>query len=270
MPLLLEQLGCRIVRVHCNGSGVFPHVAEPLPEHLGDLCHAVREHKADIGIAVDPDADRLVLIDENGHAVWEEYTITLATLSACTFADTFGTQYERTAIVNLSTTRAVEDVMMSFGGRVERSAVGEINVVQTMRSLNALIGGEGSGGVILQASHAGRDSLVGVALVLALCCRTGTSLSQIVADLPRYAMVKNKVEFQGDVQSILRTVAEQYPNAEANWVDGLRLSFGAERAWVHLRASNTEPIMRVISEAPEQVRANTLAEECMKIVRSFL
>jgi phosphomannomutase len=266
----LEELGCRVIRVHCAGTGVFPHVAEPLPEHLGDLCHAVRIHNADMGFAVDPDADRLVLIDEKGNAVWEEYTITIATLSACVFAETFGAQYERTAVVNLSTTRAVEDIMQAFGGSVQRSAVGEINVVQTIRATNALIGGEGSGGVVLPASHAGRDSLVGAALVLALCCERKQSLSEIIAGLPRYAMVKNKVEFQGDVQVILRAVSKQFSHADMNWGDGLRLSFEAERAWVHLRASNTEPIMRVISEAPDQAHATALSEQCMQIVRSFL
>jgi phosphomannomutase len=270
VPQLLRTLGCTVIEIHCSGNGVFPHVAEPLPEHLGDLCAAVRTHDADMGIAVDPDADRLVLIDNHGHAVWEEYTIALATLSACTFASVMGDSYSRHAIVNLSTTRAVEDIAKDFGVVVKRSAVGEINVVQAIQRYDALIGGEGSGGVIVPASHAGRDAMVGVALILALRAYRNISLAELVASLPQYVMSKQKIAFTGDVQNILDAIAQHFPTAHHDTTDGLRISFEAERTWVHLRASNTEPIMRVISEAPTKEQADAIAAECMSIVRTLL
>lgn len=266
VPTLLSVLGCEVIPIFCDGSGIFPHTPEPLPEHLGELSRAVREHKADLGIAVDPDADRLVLIDEQGVPVREENTIVLAVLSALRHRALFNTPNPATVVINLSTTQAVEDVAAGFGATVYRSAVGEINVVQTMLRHNALIGGEGSGGVIVSACHAGRDSLVGIALTLLLLAKekaqnAGQTLSGIIAELPHYAMVKKKKEFSGTAEHIFTRVMEHFPEAMVNRDDGLRLTFGS--SWLHLRTSNTEPIIRVIAEAPSLDEAESLAHQCL-------
>lgn len=257
VPKLLKALGCEVVELFCEGTGEFPHMPEPLPENLKELAAAVLKEKADIGIAVDPDADRLVLIDENGHAIGEERTITLSVLSVMSSLDHFKNSHQPAASVNLSTTRAVEDVAAQFGATVERAPVGEINVIGAMKSCNAIIGGEGSGGVILPACHYGRDSLVGIALVLHLMDFKNQTLSEICAELPKYEMVKLKKEFTGAAQELFKKVEEHFKTAKIDKRDGIKVDF--ERSWVHLRTSNTEPIVRAIAEAPTKAEAEELA-----------
>lgn len=268
IPYLLKAFGCEVIPLYCDGTGVFPHTPEPIPENLGDLAKAVLEHKADLGIAVDPDADRLVLVDERGHVVFEEFTIVLAALSALRNKQYFGEAADAPVVVNLSTTQAVEDVAAHYGVKVIRTPVGEINVVRAMLEHGALIGGEGSGGVILPACHAGRDSLVGTALVLLLLAqvkqeRPKMKLSSVIAALPHYSMVKRKKEFSGNVHDVFEAVKTVFPSATINTEDGLRLTL-PNKGWVHLRTSNTEPIIRVIAEAQSDEEAEKIAAVCME------
>lgn len=264
IPELLQHFGCDIIPLYCDNSGVFPHTPEPLPENLSSLAQAVAEHKADIGLAVDPDADRLVLIDETGTPIGEENTIVIAVLAVLSNAALFGITGTPSVAVNLSTTRAVEDVAAQFGAVVHRTPVGEINVVKAMLEHGSAIGGEGSGGVILPSSHAGRDSLVGTALLLTALAQHDSSLSSLVATLPQYTIVKRKKEFQGETAHLFDAVERSHSSAEHSRADGLKLSF--ERSWVHLRASNTEPIVRIIAEAPTRQQAEELAEAFMHTI----
>lgn len=290
VPRLLEHLGCHVEPLYCDASGVFPHTPEPLPEHLSDLCAAVVKRKADIGIAVDPDADRLVLVDERGKTVREEMTIVLATLAVLSNQDLFRRSFtvrseesnanntnnteQPPVVINLSTTRAVEDVAARFGYRTIRTAVGEINVVAAMLDCGSLIGGEGSGGVIMPACHAGRDALVGIALVLLALAQTDEStLSALLASLPQYAMVKHKQELPASanaatLESIFDAVRKQCADAEVNTIDGLRLAW--KDRWVHLRTSNTEPIIRAIAEAPTLEQAESLVQTCIRAMEQHV
>ncbi|MGE5478959.1 MAG: phosphoglucosamine mutase [Chloroflexota bacterium] len=250
-PMLLERLGCEVIRLHCDGSGNFPHTPEPLPENLTSLASKVAEIGADLGVAVDPDADRLVLIDERGTPVWEELTIALAIESALAYPDF--SQGEKCAVVNLSTSGASQEVCERRGAKLYRSPVGEINVVEEMKLRGALIGGEGSGGVILPACHYGRDSLVGIALVLALIARSGKSLSQLVDEMPKRAMIKTKFPSNGAPTEAFERIIKKFPGAAADLRDGLRLDMDGE--WAQIRASNTEPIVRVIAESAAHARS---------------
>ena len=264
IPALLERFGCEVIPLYCDGSGIFPHTPEPLPEHLGGLARAVAEHKADLGIAVDPDADRLVLIDETGTPIGEENTVVLAVLAVLGNAALFGAGDDMSVAVNLSTTRAVEDVAAQFGATVYRTPVGEINVVKAMLEHGSVVGGEGSGGVILPGCHAGRDSLVGTALVLLVLAQKGLSLSALVDTLPKYTIVKRKKEFQGETAHLFDEVQRNHADVESTRADGLKLSF--DRSWVHLRASNTEPIVRIIAEAPTREQAEELVDRFMRSI----
>ncbi|MCB2203817.1 phosphoglucosamine mutase [bacterium] len=256
VPRLLELLGCDVIPVACDGSGVFPHTPEPLPQNLVSLGEAVREHHADLGIAVDPDADRLVLFTENGEPFGEEYSVTTAVYSVLSSMQ--ADEGVPAVAVNLSTTRAVDDVAELFGARVLRSPVGEINVVRRMREHNAIVGGEGSGGVILPTVHAGRDSLVGTALVLHALAKHEGPASAFRATLPHYEIRKFKYSTAGlDTEAVLGAARESYAAERINSEDGVRVDFA--EGWVHLRASNTEPIMRIIAEAPTAEKAEQLA-----------
>ncbi len=258
VPLLLEELGCEVIRLHCDGSGVFPHTPEPLPENLGGLAAAVAAEKADLGIAVDPDADRLVLIDNQGNPIGEEYTVTIAADFLLPRASELGG--DRSVTVNLSTTRAVDDVAERHGASVTRTPVGEINVVEGMRRAGSVVGGEGSGGVIVPALHYGRDALVGVAVTLAALAERGVSLAELRADLPDYTIVKWKVELndRSEVQPRLERLKESLGRrGSMDESDGIRIDF--EHSWVHIRPSNTEPILRIIAEAPDRKQAEELA-----------
>jgi phosphomannomutase len=259
IPQLLERLGCTVVRMNCDVSGVFAHTPEPLPENLTDLAARVRAEKADLGIAVDPDVDRLVLITETGDPYGEEYTIA----SAVRFV--LGKKGRQSpparVVVNLSTTRAVDDIAKDLGAEVIRTPVGEINVAKRMKSIGAVIGGEGSGGVILPDVHLGRDASVGIGLILQLLADAGTRLSELKASMPHYAIAKGKMDvgsMSPDV--VLARLRDRNANrGTINTDDGLRIDF--DDCWVHMRKSNTEPIVRVIAEAATLERARMVVEE---------
>lgn len=248
VPELLRSLDCEVVEIACKGNGIFPHTPEPIPENLTSLKEAVIEHKADLGIAVDPDADRLVLADGNGVLIGEERTITLAVECVLANYDLLKDKFSNAITVNLSTTRAVEDVAIKYGAEIFRSPVGEINVVSEMKRTNSVIGGEGSGGVIFPAYHYGRDSIVGIALILKLIADRGLTLAELNQQLPQYEMNKQKLPIDGDINAVFAKAAKRYPNARKSTADGLRLD--TEDSWIHIRASNTEPIMRIITENP--------------------
>lgn len=260
VPDMLRQLGYNVVELYCDSSGVFPHTPEPLPEHLTALAEATASNNAAFGVAVDPDGDRLVLFDESGKPIGEERTIALA----CQAVYSMGAQ--GACVVNYSTTRVVDDVAASFGQPCYRSAVGEINVVQTMRNVNAIIGGEGSGGVILPRCHAGRDSLVGIALISAYLRINACTLSQAVARLPVYSMQKTRIDAISfhHTSAILDAVqTELAQGALVNTDDGVHLAWSDR--WLHVRASNTEPIMRIIAEAPDAESTQSLIDSVSAI-----
>ncbi|MDT8324473.1 MAG: phosphoglucosamine mutase, partial [Bacteroidota bacterium] len=255
VPRLLARLGCMLIPVACDGSGRFPHTPEPLPENLVTLGEAVRSGNADLGIAVDPDADRLVLFNEAGEPFGEEYSITTAVYSVLS---SMTQETGRKVAVNLSTTRAVDEVAARFGAEVLRTPVGEINVVQAMKAHAAVVGGEGSGGIILPAVHAGRDSLVGIALVLHALARFDGPASAFRAQLPDYVIRKFKYSTAGlHTAAVLGAALEAFASERINSDDGVRIDFA--EGWVHLRSSNTEPIMRVIAEAATAEAAAQLA-----------
>lgn len=258
-PRLLKELGCDVVEMNCEVSGIFSHTPEPIPENLSDLSARVRKEKADLGIAVDPDVDRLVLITEEGDPFVEEYTI----VSAAQFVLRSEKEHGRTGhtvVVNLSTTRAVDDVAKEFGAVVHRTPVGEINVASRMKALGSVIGGEGSGGVILPEVHLGRDAIVGIGLFLQLLADFGGKASELKASLPQYEIVKSKIDL-GTLKpdEILRRLHEKYsPTERTNIDDGLKIDF--PDSWVHLRKSNTEPIIRIIAEARTRTEAAQLVD----------
>lgn len=266
VPMLLERCGCNVIPLYCDGTGLFPHTPEPLPENLTDLSAAVVAHGADLGVAVDPDADRLVLIDERGVAIGEEYTITQAADFVLGWERRRDPARELAAVVNLSTTRAVDDVAARHGARVERTPVGEINVARKMKQIGAPIGGEGSGGVILADLHYGRDSIAGIVITLMNLLKGGT-LSELRTALPSYHIVKRKAALApGDspAEALARIAASDHGAFGVRTDDGVRLDF--EASWVHMRASNTEPIVRVIAEAPRREEAEALADRYLEMI----
>jgi len=253
IPKLLEQMGVEVVRLYCEPNGHFPHNPEPLKEHLGDICKLVIEEKADFGIVVDPDVDRLAFISNDGEMFGEEYT-----LVAC--ADYVLSKTSGNTVSNMSSSRALRDITNKYGGTYEASAVGEVNVVELMKKNNAIIGGEGNGGIIYPELHYGRDSLVGVALFLTFLAENNiTSVANLRASYPQYYMSKNKIELtpQINVDQILEAMAGKYINENISTVDGVKIDFAEE--WVHLRKSNTEPIIRIYTEAQTQQKADELA-----------
>lgn len=257
VPELLKALGvAETVKLHCDPTGVFPHNPEPLPEHLKDLCATVVKHKADLGIAVDPDVDRLALVCEDGSLFGEEYT-----LVAC--ADHVLTSRPGDTVSNLSSSRALDDVAERHGRKRHASAVGEVNVVELMRKVNAPIGGEGNGGVILSELHYGRDALVGIAIFLTLLAKKGMKTSELRKSYPNYFISKNKIELNPgmDVQALVDAMQERHKAEKHSTVDGLRIEFGKE--WVHLRKSNTEPIVRIYAESDTAEKADALARRIM-------
>lgn len=260
IPELLENLGCVVIRMNCEASGVFPHNPEPIPEHLTALCDRVLREKADFGIAVDPDADRLVLITEKGEPFGEEYTIASVVKFILQRMSSENASPQR-VVVNLSTTRAVDDIARAFGAEVIRTPVGEINVAKKMKEVNALVGGEGSGGVILPAVHYGRDAVVGIGLVLEMLAEFNGTMTQLKASLPQYSIVKSKVQIDSaEADGLLHALRERHSaDARTNTDDGLKIDF--PDAWIHLRKSNTEPIVRIIAEARTQAEAVNLVEQ---------
>lgn len=256
VPQLLEALGVEVVKLYCEPTGHFPHNPEPLPEHLTDLCAEVVKQKAHLGISVDPDVDRLALVCEDGSLFGEEYT-----LVAC--ADHVLASRPGDTVSNLSSTRALNDIAERHGRKRHASAVGEVNVVELMRKVNAPIGGEGNGGVILSELHYGRDALAGIALFLTLLAKRGGTCLDLRRSYPGYFISKNKIELKPgmDVQGIVDGMQQRYAAQPHSTVDGLRIEFG--NTWVHLRRSNTEPIIRVYAEAPTMEQADGLAHRIL-------
>ncbi len=252
IPNLLEQMGVEVVKLYCEPNGHFPHNPEPLKEHLGDICKLVLEEKADFGIVVDPDVDRLAFISNDGEMFGEEYT-----LVAC--ADYVLSKTPGNTVSNMSSSRALRDITTKHNGNYQASAVGEVNVVELMKKTNAIIGGEGNGGIIYPELHYGRDSLVGVALFLTYLANQDKTVAELRASYPQYYMSKNKIELtpQIDVDAILVAMTEKYKNENITTIDGVKIDFATE--WVHLRKSNTEPIIRIYTESPSQESADTLA-----------
>jgi len=255
IPELLESLGCEVVRLNCDGSLPFPHTPEPLPENLIDLMSKVKSEHADIGFAIDPDADRLAIISNEGLPLSEEYTLVLASMCALSKSQSMN----KTVVTNLSTTMALDDVARQFGATVVRTPIGEINVAKKMREIHAVVGGEGNGGVILPDAHLGRDSLVGSALVLQFLSEQTAPISEVMKSLPHYAMIKKKIPRGdrplSDYFSDLKTLASA---DSVNMEDGIKFIWNDR--WVHLRPSNTEPIVRIYAEAPTRELAEAAAQ----------
>lgn len=263
IPALLEQMGVECVKLYCEPNGQFPHNPEPLKEHLGDISKLVVTEKADLGIVVDPDVDRLALVNEDGSMFGEEYT-----LVAC--ADyVLGQLKGGNTVSNLSSSRALRDVTVKHGGTYTASAVGEVNVVIAMKATNTVIGGEGNGGIIYPESHYGRDSLVGVALFLSHLAKSGMSCKQLRDSYPSYFMSKNKIELTPtlDVDKILAEMAIKHQKEEVNTIDGVKIDFPTE--WAHLRKSNTEPIIRIYTESTSQESADALAEKIIDEIKEI-
>lgn len=257
IPDLLYKLGVEVVKLYCEPNGQFPHNPEPLKEHLWEIAEKVVAEKADLGIVVDPDVDRLAFISENGEMFGEEYT-----LVAC--ADYVLSKTPGDTVSNLSSSRALRDVTIRHSGKYQASAVGEVNVVSLMKENKAIIGGEGNGGIIYPELHYGRDALVGVGLFLSLLAEKQSKVSELRASYPVYFMSKNKVELtpQIDVDKVIAEIQKRYQHETYTDIDGLKIDF--EKEWVHLRKSNTEPIIRIYTESDSQANADALAEKFLK------
>ena len=260
LPAMLELLGCEVIILNCDPNGEFTRGTEPLPEQLLGLSEKVINHQADVGFAVDPDADRLAVVDENGQPLGEEYTLVLA---ADGYLNTMQTKEK--FVTNLSTSLALDKLATSRKCSVERAEVGEINVVNKMNDIGANLGGEGNGGVILRECHLGRDSLVAATMVLNRMSQSEDSLSAIYHTLPQYKIVKDKISIKGlDKELLLSKVNDLFPEAEKNTSDGLKFIW--EGKWIHLRSSNTEPIMRIYAEASSEQEAQELILKIKRIV----
>lgn len=262
IPTLLRAMGVEVIELNCTPDGEFPHNPEPLPEHLCDISARVVAEKADLGVVVDPDVDRLALVCEDGSMFGEEYTLVAV-------ADYVLSHTPGNTVSNLSSSRALRDVTAWHGGKYYAAAVGEVNVVAKMKEVGAVIGGEGNGGVIYPELHYGRDALVGVALFLTLLADRNISASALRSTYPSYYISKNKIQLtpEIDVDGVLKAVKEKYANEQINDIDGVKIDF--EREWVHLRKSNTEPIIRIYSESCDKAAADSLAENIMADIRSF-
>ncbi len=263
IPQLLEHFGCEVVKLYCEPNGHFPHNPEPLKEHLGDICELMKSEKADVGIVVDPDVDRLALVDENGELFGEEYTLVAV-------ADYLLRYQKGAAVSNLSSSRALRDVARNLGSEYFASAVGEVNVVTLMKEKNAVIGGEGNGGIIYPELHYGRDSLVGVALFLTHLAKENKTVSELRATYPSYFMGKKKIELTPDidVDLLLTKMEKEYQTEDISTIDGVKIDF--ENNWVHLRKSNTEPIIRIYTEAFSQEEADRLGDEMIEKIKSLI
>lgn len=260
LPELLDALGANVQKIHCTPNGIFPHNPEPLPEHLTEICDLVREQNCDLGVVTDPDGDRLALVDENGELFGEEYTQVMA-------FDLLLSKKKGDTATNLSSSRANELISEKYGVQCHRSAVGEINVVKVMQEKNAIIGGEGNGGVINPDLHPGRDALVGTAMALQLLAERNLKASEYRKSLPRFEMSKQKLQLADlgvDADQLLKKVTESFQKQNPNTVDGVKIDF--ENGWVHFRKSNTEPIVRVYSEAENKKAAEELAKKVLSII----
>ncbi len=283
MPRLLERLGVKCVKLNCEPTGDFAHNPEPLPSNLVDLSSTVVREGADLGISVDPDVDRLAFICENGEPFVEEYTLVsvasylferAASIAAATgkSLEEVTAPYKPVSCSNLSSSRALRDVTEKFGGTYYAAAVGEVNVTTKMHAERALIGGEGNGGVIYPASHCGRDAMVGVALFLSNLAHKKMKVSELKKTYPEYHISKNKIQLSDSalIDKILGEMKKVYASESINDIDGVKISFEAERKWVHLRRSNTEPIIRIYTEAPSEADAEALAAEVIAIAEKII
>ena len=263
IPRLLERLGVEVVKLYCEPNGHFPHNPEPLKEHLGDICKRVIEEKADFGIVVDPDVDRLAFITDQGEMFGEEYT-----LVAC--ADYVLGKAKGNVVSNLSSSRALRDIAQKHGVSYSAAAVGEVNVVTEMKRVEAIIGGEGNGGIIYPELHYGRDALVGVALFLSLLAERGGSVQQLRESYPAYFMSKNKIQLTEQINpdQILKAMEQKYAHEQTTTIDGLKIDFAD--SWVHLRKSNTEPIIRIYTEAKSQKEADALAHRFIEEMQALI
>ena len=264
IPQLLKELGIRnIIELNCDANGKFAHNPEPIPENLTQISDLMRRGCADVGFVVDPDVDRLAIVMENGEMFVEEYTLVAV-------ADYVLSHTPGSTVSNLSSSRALRDVTNSHNCSYSAAAVGEVNVVAKMKETNAIIGGEGNGGVIYPESHYGRDALVGVGLFLSLLAKSCKKVSELKATYPQYAIAKNKIELtpEIDVDKILLAMKEKYASENITDIDGVKIDFSD--SWVHLRKSNTEPIIRIYSEATTMEKANKLAEDIKQVIKSFV
>jgi phosphomannomutase len=261
IPRLLASLGVHVVELNCTPDGQFSHNPEPLPEHLTEIAKAVPENEADLGIVVDPDVDRLAIVCENGSFFGEEYT--LVAVADYVLGKTVGN-----TVSNLSSSRALKDITEKHGGQYFSSAVGEVNVVAEMKRVNAVIGGEGNGGVIYPELHYGRDALVGVALFLSHLAQKKIKCSELRAMYPDYFVSKNKVTLtpDTDIDKILSRVKDKYSSCRISDIDGVRVDFDKEKKWVHLRKSNTEPVIRIYAEAASEKEASELAKQVLELL----
>ncbi len=263
IPALLKALGVKnVIELNCEANGKFAHTPEPIPQNLTQISDLMRESKADVGFVVDPDVDRLAIVMENGEMFVEEYTLVAV-------ADYILRHTPGSTVSNLSSSRALRDVTRAHGCEYNAAAVGEVNVVTKMKETGAIIGGEGNGGVIYPEAHYGRDALVGVALFLSLLAHSGKKVSELKKEYPAYAIAKNKIELTPDidVDAILAAVKEHFSNETVTDIDGVKIDF--EDSWVHLRKSNTEPIIRIYSEAHTMEEADRLAEEIKGIINTI-
>ena len=264
IPKLLSALGVpQIHKLYCEPNGHFPHNPEPLPENLTEIASKIRSLKADLGIVVDPDVDRLALVCEDGSMFGEEYTLVAV-------ADYILSKEKGNVVSNLSSSRALRDIATKYGVEYHAAAVGEVNVVSKMKEVKAIIGGEGNGGVIVPALHYGRDALAGIALFLSLLAERKISTSELKAGYPAYHISKNKIQLtpEIDVDLLLEKFASHHASEEVNTIDGVKVDF--KEGWVHLRKSNTEPIIRIYSEAKDEKEANELANKTIQLIESWI
>ena len=263
IPRLLEKMGVECVKLYCEPNGKFPHNPEPLPKNLTEISKLVVQDKADFGIVVDPDVDRLAMVCEDGSMFGEEYTLVAV-------ADYVLSKTPGNTVSNLSSTRALRDVTNNHNGSYEASAVGEVNVVDKMKATNAIIGGEGNGGVIYPEMHYGRDALIGVALFLTQLAERKISAKTLRDSYPNYFISKNKIQLtpEIDVDAILTTLEEKYKNEQITTIDGLKIDF--QEGWVHLRKSNTEPIIRIYAESEGEEKANKFANDMINEIKELI
>ena len=266
IPKLLKSLGVKnIIELYCTPNGQFPHNPEPLPEHLTEISNLIKEKNADVGFVVDPDVDRLAIICEDGSMFGEEYTLVAV-------ADYVLSKTPGNTVSNLSSTRALRDVSEKYGVEYNSAAVGEVNVVAKMKETNAVIGGEGNGGVIYPESHYGRDALVGIALFLSFLAEKQLKVSELKKTYPNYFISKNKIELTKDINlnNIFEKLLEKYKNNPHHTIDGLKIEFPETKEWVHLRSSNTEPIIRIYCESLNQKNAEALAKKFIEEIKNLM
>ncbi|HEY9008527.1 phosphoglucosamine mutase [Ohtaekwangia sp.] len=266
VPMLLKAMGVSVKELYCEPTGHFPHNPEPLPEHLTDISREIKKGKYDLGIVVDPDVDRLAFVCEDGTPFGEEYTL----VAVADYVLNAGKKKKGNTVSNLSSTRALRDVTEKAGGEYAAAAVGEVNVVTMMKDTNAVIGGEGNGGVIFPELHYGRDALVGIALFLTHLAKTEMTVSRLRSTYPNYIISKNKIELTPDidVDKVLEAVKTKYKKQPVNTIDGVKIEFDKE--WVHLRKSNTEPIIRIYAESDMEVKAENLAKKIISDIKEII